>query len=204
MKTKLLILTLAVLATAGTVAQTQQKPPSATPKMNAEQQAMMDALQKAGAIGANHKLLQSFVGEWSYAVKIWMDPAAPPAEGTGNTSYRSLMDGRFVQHEHTGTLMDMPFHGIGLFGYDNVTKQFQEHFFENSKTGQMLLNGSYDDASKTFTFRGEIDDVMKPGTKVKVRETIRVPDANTLVLEWFETRAGKETKAMEVTYKRKE
>lgn len=205
MKTKLLTLSLAALVTASALAQSQpqQKPSAAPPKMTPEQQAMMEAMQKAGAVGPNHKLLQSFVGEWSYTMKYWMNPAAPPEESTGSSSFRSLMDGRFVQHEHKGTSMGMPFYGQGLLGYDNVTKQFQGHFFENMSTGQMLMNGSYDAASKTFTFRGDMDDMMKPGTKVKVRETVRVPDANTQILEWYETHGGKEAKMMEITYKRK-
>lgn len=87
--------------------------------------------------------------------------------------------------------------------YDNVTKQFQGHFFENVSTRQVLMNGSYDPASRTYTFRGEMDDVMKPGTKVKVRETIRMPDNDTQVLESYETRGGNETKTMEIIYKRK-
>jgi hypothetical protein len=132
-----------------------------------------------------------------------MNPAGPPDESTGNTTYRSLMDGRFVQHEHKGTSMGMTFHGLGLLGYDNVSKQFQGHFFENMATGQMLMNGSYDSATKTYTFRGEMDDMLKPGTKVKVRETVKIVDNNTHVLEWYETRGGKEAKTMEITYKRK-
>jgi hypothetical protein len=186
-------------------AQTQpkQKPSAVPAKMGAEQQAMMEAMQKAGAIGPQHKQLQAMVGDWTYAMKFWMDPAAPPEESTGTTTYRSLMDGRYVQHEHKGMSMGMPFHGIGLLGYDNVTKQFQGHFFENMSTGQMLMNGTYDAGTKTYTFRGDMDDMMKPGTKVKVRETVRVTDANTHVLEWYETRGGKEAKTMEITYKRK-
>lgn len=205
MKKTVACLSLVSCLAASTFAQTQpqKKPSAAPPAMSAEQKAMMEAFQKAGAIGPNHKLLQSFVGEWSYTMKWWMDPAAPPQESTGSSSFRSLMDGRFVQHEHKGTSMGMPFHGIGILGYDNVTKQFQGHFFENMSTGQMLMNGSYDAASKTYTFRGEMDDVMKPGTKVKARETVRVPDANTQVLEWYETRGGKEAKTMEINYKRK-
>jgi len=204
MKIKLLTLSLAALATA-VFAQTQpkQKPSAVPAKMGAEQQAMMEAMQKAGAIGPQHKQLQAMVGDWTYAMKFWMDPAGKPEESTGASTYRSVMDGRFVQHEHKGMSMGMPFHGIGLLGYDNVTKQFQSHFFENMSTGQMLMNGSYDSATKTYTFRGDMDDMMKPGTKVKVRETVKVVDNNSQVLEWYETRGGKEAKMMEITYKRK-
>lgn len=203
MKTKLLTLSLLAFAAAGTIAEAQAKPSAAPGKPTPEQQAMMEAMQKAGAIGPQHKQLQAMVGDWTYAMKFWMDPAGKPDESTGTTTYRSLMDGRFVQHEHKGMSMGMQFHGLGLLGYDNVTKQFQAHFLENMSTGQMLMNGTYDPATKTYTFRGDVDDLMKPGTKVKVRETVKVTDNDTHVLEWYETRGGKEAKTLEITYKRK-
>ena len=198
MNTTRVTLSLAVLVTASAFALAQPQR-----EMPAEQQAMMDAFQKAAAVGPNHELLQSLTGEWSYAMKAWMNPAGKPEEGKGSSSIRSLMDGRYIQHEHNGTFMGKRYHGIGLIGYDNVTKQFQGHFFENVKTSQLLMQGSYDAASKTFTFRGEMDDVAKPGSKVKIRETLQMPDLNTQILEWYETRGGKETKAMEITYKRR-
>jgi hypothetical protein len=203
MKTKLLSLSLATLASAAPFAQSQPQQKPSAPKLTAEQQATMEAMQKAGAIGPQHKQLQAMVGDWTYAMKFWTDPAGKPDESTGSTTYRSLMDGRFVQHEHKGVSMGMPFHGLGVLGYDNVTKQFQAHFFENMSTGQMLLNGGYDPASKTYTFRGDMDDMLKPGTKVKVRETVKVVDNDTHVLEWYETRSGKEARTLEITYKRK-
>jgi hypothetical protein len=184
--------------------QPQKKPGGAPPAMTAEQQAMMDAMQKAATPGANHKVLQSLVGDWTFAMKMWEDPAGPAHESSGTTSTRSLMDGRYVQSEHKGNFMGMPFHGMGVTGYDNVSKQFQSSWLDNMSTGQMLMNGSYDAPKKTLTFRGDMDDMMKPGTKTKIRETVRIVNTDTHVMEWYETRAGatKEAKTMEITYKR--
>lgn len=189
----------AVLASA----QPQKKPSGVPPAMPPEQQAMMEAFKKAATPGPNHKLLQSMVGEWTYAMKMWQDPAAPAQESSGTSSYRSLMDGRHVQHEHKGNFMGMPFHGVGILGYDNVSKQFQSSWIDNMATGQMLMLGSYEAPKKTFTFKGDMDDMMKPGTKTKIRETVRIVDNDTHVLEWYETRGAKEVKTMEITYKRK-
>lgn len=196
-----LVLCLAASAFAQT--QPQKKPSGAPPAMSPEQKAMMEAFQKAATPGPNHKLLQSMVGEWTFAMKMWQDPAAPAQESSGATSYRNLMDGRYVQHEHKGNFMGMPFHGVGILGYDNVSKQFLSSWIDNMATGQMLMNGSYDATKKTFTFKGEMDDAMKPATKVKLRETVRIVDNDTHVMDWYELRGGKEAKTMEITYKRK-
>ena len=44
----------------------------------AEQQAMMQAWQKAATPGPNHQLLTSLAGEWTFTTKMWMEPGTPP------------------------------------------------------------------------------------------------------------------------------
>ena len=46
-------------------------------------------------------------------------------------------------------------------------------------------------------------DQMKPATRAKVRQVIRLTSADRLVMEWYETRGGKETQTMGVVYTRK-
>jgi hypothetical protein len=58
--------------------------------------------------------------------------------------------------------MGQPYHGIGLPGYDNVTKKFQGHFFE--RIGQILVNGSYDAASKNAANRRQPPPCHTSGT----------------------------------------
>ncbi len=183
----------------------QDKPPvGTTGGMSAEEKAMMDAMLKASTPGANHELLASMAGDWTFTTKMWTDPAAPPTESTGTASYTTLLGGRFIQGEYRGNMMGMPFEGLGITGYDNVSQQFQASWIDNMGTMLMYMTGHYDPSAKSFTFTGQMDDFMKPGTKVKVREVIRVPSSDSQVMEWYEVRGGKETKTMEITYTRKQ
>jgi hypothetical protein len=168
----------------------------------AAQQAMMEAWQKAATPGSNHKLLAGLTGQWTFATRMWMEPGAPPETSTGSAVYTSLMDGRFIQGDYTGTFGGMAFHGLGLTGYDNVTKHFTATWADNMGTAIMLMTGTYDPATKTFTYKGDMDDVMKPGTKVKVRQTVKILSDDSHVMEWYESRGGKEIKTMEITYTR--
>ena len=168
----------------------------------ADQQAMMEAWQKAATPGANHKLLASLTGRWSFATKMWMSPGAPPEMSTGSAVYIPLMDGRFIQGDYTGTFGGMTFQGLGLTGFDNVAKHFTATWADNMGTAIMLMTGHYDSAAKMFTYKGDMVDVMKPGTKVKVRQTVKILSDDSHVMEWYETRAGKEAKTMEITYTR--
>ena len=168
----------------------------------AAQQAMMEAWQKAATPGSNHKLLAGLTGQWTFATRMWMEPGTPPEASTGSAVYTSLMDGRFIQGEYTGTFGGMAFQGLGLTGYDNVAKHFTATWADNMGTAIMLMTGTYDPASKTFTYKGDMDDVMKPGTKVKVRQTVKILSDDSHVMEWYESRGGKEVKTMEITYTR--
>lgn len=148
-------------------------------------------------------MLEAMAGEWTYTSKMWMDPAAPPMESTGTSSFKSILGGRYVQHEHHGFVMGMPFEGIGINGYDNIKKKFVSTWIDNMGTMITYMTGTFDPASKTFTYTGKMDDVVKAGTVVKIRETLHAPDADTAHMQWYETRDGKEAKTMEIVYKRK-
>ena len=168
----------------------------------AEQQAMMQAWQKAATPGPNHKLLGSLTGEWTFATKMWMEPGAPPESSTGTAVYTPLMDGRYIQGEYKGTFGGMAFQGLGLTGYDNVAQHFTTTWADNMGTSIMLMTGTYEPLTKTFTYMGDMDDMMKPGTKVKVRQNVKILSGDSHIMEWYESRGGREIKTMEIAYTR--
>jgi hypothetical protein len=187
----------------------ESKPAAAGEKKpsDAEMMAMMVEFAKPGE---NHKRLQELVGTWSYAVKWWMSPDAPPMESTGTTVIRSVMDGRYVISEHTGSMqmpgdngkmMDMPFKGMSVEGYDNVKKKYVSSWIDNMGTGIMRSEGTYEPATKTLTYLAEYE--VMPGVKTKARQVIKCVDKDHHTMEYFEDRGGKETKVMEISYARK-
>jgi hypothetical protein len=174
--------------------------------------AMMDAMAAAGALNENHKLLESMVGNWDYRVKMWMDPSTPPQESAGSTSNTSIMGGRFIQANHSGKMtmtgpdgktMAHDFQGIGMTGYDNMKKKFVTTWLDNMSTSITMLEGTHDPAAKTITFQGTMQCPLTPGTPLQIRQVVRIIDANNHVMEWYDSRSGKETKSMEITYTRK-
>ena len=98
-------------------------------------------------------------------------------------------------------MKEMEFKGMSIEGYDNVQKKFVATWCDNMGTSILSSEGSYDPASKTFTYNAEME--MMPGVKTKVRETVKIVDANHHRLEWYEDRGGQETKTMEINYTRK-
>jgi hypothetical protein len=171
---------------------------------------MMAMMMEMAKPGENHKWLQDMVGTWSYVIRWWMNPEAPPSESTGNTIFRSVMDGRYLIGDHAGKMqtpgpdgkmMDMEFKGIGIEGYDNAKKKFVASWIDNMGTGIMNLEGTYDASTKTLTYYADYE--MMPGMKTKIRQTVKLTDHDHHTIEFFEDRGGKEVKTMEIAYTRK-
>lgn len=174
-------------------------------------QEMMKQMMEMSKLNENHKLLADMNGNWNFAIKMWMnpDPNAKPQESKGTATRKSAMDGRYATMDVTGKMQmpgpdgkmkDMQFKGMGVEGYDNVKKKFVSSWIDNMGTGIQFSEGTYDPATKTFTYTSEIE--MMPGMKTPVREVIKVPDNNHMMLEWYETRGGQEKKTMEIAYTR--
>lgn len=172
-------------------------------KMSPEMQAMMDAWQKASTPGAQHKQLSDqFVGTWDTTMTAWMDPSAPPMTETGKQVNTAVLGGRQVRMDFNGQFMGQPFEGVGYSGYDNVRGKYIGSWTDNMSTGVMMSSGDYDAATKTYTFRAEMPDMMKPGATIPIRETLRMIDADHHVMEMYELRDGKEVKTMMLEYSR--
>ena len=174
---------------------------------SADEMKMMMELAK---LNENHKLLAETAGTWSYTVKVWMDPKAKPSESTGTATRKAIMDGRYVSGDYSGKfkmpgadgkMTEMNFIGMSMDGYDNVKKKFVSGWVDNMGTGIMTLDGTYDAATKTFTYTGDYE--AMPGMKSKVRQLIKFADKDHMSMEYYEDRGQGEMKSMEITYTRK-
>jgi len=164
------------------------------------QDEMMKAWQESMTPGPMHELLGHSVGEWDAEVSWWMDPSQPPSTSEAHTVCESMMGGRYFKSTHTGMMMGMPFEGFEVTGYDNVKKKFFNVWFDNMGTGMMTSEGSYDEASKSFTFNGVMTDPM--GNDSNVREVINVIDNDHHKFEMYVAQGDQEMKMMEINYTR--
>lgn len=194
------------LAAAGillaSTAAAQEQPSAGGPPPGADDMAKMMALAQPGK---NHQLLAGLVGTWEYKMKFWMVPGAPPSESKGTTTRKPTLDGHYFILDSEGKMQmpgadgkmtDVNFKGMAIEGYDNVKGKFVSTWIDNMGTSIIMSEGTYDPATKTFTYH--YDEEMVPGMKTQVRQTIKVLDENHHVYEWYEIRGGAETKTMEL------
>lgn len=187
-------------ATDAKPAATESKAAAPQPQMSKEQKATMDAYQRMGEVRAEHKQLDSFVGEWNATTTMWMDPKAPPEKSEGKMHTESKFGGRYIEMHYEGKFQGQSFNGEGVMGYDNLKGKFFNTWMDSMSTGFWLAWGTYDGATKTYTFHGSMEDPMAPNTQVKVREIVHVVDPKHYTFEWYETHKGKEAKTMQIDY----
>ena len=177
-----------------------------------DMQKMMAQMIELSKLNENHKLLTGLDGTWNCTVKMWMDgdTSKKPQESKSTAVRKSMMDGRFVEMNVTGKMQmpgadgkpkEMTFKGMGLEGYDNVKKKFVGTWMDNMGTGIMMSEGTYDPASKSFTYTSEYE--AMPGMKTAIREVVKLTDKDHMSFEWYENRGGQEMKTMEISYTRK-
>ena len=170
---------------------------------------MMKQMMELAKLNENHKLLADLAGSWSTSVKM-MEPGKEPTVSKGSVTYKSIMNGRYFVGDHSGSMKmpgadgkmkDFTFKGMSVDGYDNVKQKFTSSWMDNMGTGIMTMEGTYDPATKTFTYNGEME--MVPGMKTPVRSVVKVTDKNHRTFEWYENRGGQDMKTLEINYTRK-
>jgi len=160
----------------------------------------MKACMEAGTPGKMHKLLAKDVGEWAGKNTMWMGPDGPPMTSESTSTVSSLMDGRYIKVEMNGDMPGMgPYHGGGIYGYDNVSKKFVSSWIDNHSTGIMQGEGELTDNGKSITweYKANCPITKKPMTMKEV-DTATGENSRTLEMWGDDPKSGKNYKMMKI------
>ncbi len=179
-------------------------PPSEKPagKPPMDEKAMMEMYMKAATPGAEHQQLAKMAGNWKLDVTTWQAPGAPPQKSTGTAKYESLLGGRYLQQTVHGEMGGQPYDGIGIEGFDNVTKESWSVWFDSMSTGGMTSRGKCAVGAKTCTFTGHANDPLT-GKPTKFREVVAHDSDDKLTFDMYGADpTGKEFHMMRIVYTR--
>ncbi|HAN66129.1 MAG TPA: hypothetical protein DCQ34_07645 [Chitinophagaceae bacterium] len=148
------------------------------------------------------KMMASWDGNWDEEIKMWMAPGAPEQTMKASCTNRMILGGRYQESTHKGDFMGMPFEGIGTLGWDNAGKFFVNTWIDNFGTGMMISTGTWDEKTQTINLKGSMTDPMT-GKPVQIRETLRIVNDDTQIMEQFTMKDGQEFKNMEIKMTRR-
>ena len=145
---KIAIYVLVAAVGAGLMATTQAMSQEGKQPPGPDMEQMMKMYEKLGAPGPEHARFAEAVGTWKTETKMWMGPGEPSVS-TGISKREVIFGGRYVKEDFRCTMMGKPFQGLAIAGYDNIKKKHVSVWLDNGSTGIMLMEGTYDEATKT-------------------------------------------------------
>lgn len=195
-----------VIALVGSALGCAAKKPQAVNPQPAAPQISKEEMEKrwmdAVTPNENHKVLEALVGDWTATAKFWMAPGAEPEVSMAKSSNRWIYQGRYVEQLYHGIWNGQPFEGRGLWGYDNVAKQYQSSWVDSMSTQQFQSAGNFDPAKSTLTMTGDVSCPMT-GSPRQTRSVTTIIDNNNHLFEMFSAGPdGAEFKGMEISYTR--
>lgn len=178
-----------------------------TPKADAKSEAWvpvdsataMKTMMEYATPGKEQAAIAKTDGAWSAETTMWMAPDAPPMTSKGDVQNKMIMGGRYQQMTFKGNMMGQPFEGQSVTGYDNARKVWTSSWIDNMSTGIMNMDGSWDEATKTFTYNTKM---LCPanGKWCDIKETIKLIDDKNMLMEMWgpDMKTGKSYKNMEI------
>lgn len=170
-------------------------------EMSPEQMEMMKNFEAYSTPNEMHKKLAKMAGSWDAKVQHWMAPGAPVEESEGSADMEVLYGGRFVVQEFTSEWMGEPFEGIGLFGYDNIQKEFQSVWIDSMATGMMFSSGEMAEDG-AITEEGTFSCPLTNSKRWNRSKTTFVDDDTWTYEMFMKDENGDEFRSMLITYTR--
>jgi hypothetical protein len=179
--------------------QTSTKPAPTQEDIANQAQAQQKAWMDYSTPGPMQKMLASQNGNWHESLVFWMAPGAPETKAESDCNNHMILGDRYQESTHRGMMMNMPFEGRSIIGYDNAKKMFQSSWIDNMGTGILFCEGAYDEATKSVTFRGTSVD-PSTGKTERVRQIMTFIDDRNQTMEMYMTKDGKEYKSMFIKF----
>ncbi len=165
---------------------------------------MMEAAFQLPGGDEQRKHLEAFVGEWDTTTKMYMaGPKGPAMESKGSSSVKWVLGKRYLQEDHKGEMMGMPYEGMGLTGYDDAKNLFVSIWANNIHPELLTMEGTRHPKTGVITMYGKMDEPTLKMFGRMVKYVTTIVDEDTHIFQIYDLAAGDDYKVVEIEYKRK-
>ena len=155
-----------------------------------------------GKPGPSHRLWEIFSGNWSTHTTVFQAGVAEPKRSVGRSKISWVLGNRYIKEEFQGEMLNIPFQGIGLMGYDNGARRYTSVWADSLSTAIISSKGRYFAEQNRFEFEGEVYDPLQSKSR-NVRTTIDIVTSTEYVVTTYEPSPnGGEAKSLEIRYEK--
>jgi hypothetical protein len=143
--------------------------------------------------GPEIAVLSKLVGTWDCTVDMMGQ------KSKGKAVYKTDLGGLWIASTFEGDMGGMAFSGRGYDSYDEGKKKYVSVWMDSMTTSPMVMEGSFDKATRTMTMVGDMPG--PDGKMAKHKIVTKMPDDNTMEFAMY-VGDGKDA-VMTIQYKRK-
>lgn len=148
-----------------------------------------------------HAGLQKLTGEWEGHTKVWFEPGKLADESPTRATIKSILGGRFVLYEYSGSLQGKPIEGLAIIGHFMNTGKYECAWVDSFHMGTAIMFSKGEKRDAGFSVTGQYAE--ETGTPWGWRtETILESDSDLVITAYNITPEGEEAKAVESRYRR--
>jgi hypothetical protein len=163
--------------------------------------AYMDQFMEAVKPGPHHEALAKRAGEWNAEIRSWVG-GPEPVISHATCTYEVVLDGGFLLQRMEGEVLERPYSGIGLFGFDKVSGKHTTYWIDTMGTVGVYAEGECSNQCTMENYEfSQTDPLSGENSNVKTVTTIKSDDEH--VFQWFVKTPNGDVKTMEIVYTRK-